>query len=371
MWDVAIVGAGPAGASCAFYLARRGIRVLLLDKARFPREKVCGNLLDPAAQRHLQRMGILGGLLARGEALYSRDLMAWAEGRSFDPAAAVPRRNLLVKRIVLDERLVRAAQAAGARLVEDAPVRAVERAASGWVVRWGEGCASARALVLADGAQSRLARSLGIVTGAPQAVCSAAYVGAGSHRFERDELFVLEGALLPGYASLFRMPGGELNYCCYLPPGGASGGRALGRLHLSLPGTNEVLRSSLGDRPAIGPMRAGTLRLGGVARSHGEGVLVVGDAAGQVDPLSGGGIHYAMDAGELAATTLVAAFEAGDFGESVMAAYHRGWTERWGVGFARSWAALGVRATPLTLAKPAPAAPPCPPPPAPPARRPR
>jgi flavin-dependent dehydrogenase len=57
--DVAIVGAGPAGATCAWYLAKQGIRVLLLDKAKFPRDKFCGDAVIPRAQRHLERMGVL------------------------------------------------------------------------------------------------------------------------------------------------------------------------------------------------------------------------------------------------------------------------------------------------------------------------
>ena len=72
VFDVAVVGAGPAGAVTAFYLARNGRRVLLLEQARFPRDKVCGDRLTPGAQEHLLQMGVLAPLLERGDARWVR-----------------------------------------------------------------------------------------------------------------------------------------------------------------------------------------------------------------------------------------------------------------------------------------------------------
>ena len=69
LYDVCIVGAGPAGATCAWYLARQGRRVLLLDKARFPRDKLCGDAVTAGAQVHLDRMGVLPAVLAAQEGL--------------------------------------------------------------------------------------------------------------------------------------------------------------------------------------------------------------------------------------------------------------------------------------------------------------
>src|SRR5215470_10979522 len=67
LWDVAVVGAGPVGSTCAWYLSKRGLRVLLLDKQRFPRDKLCGDAVTSRAQAHLDRMGVLGEVLAANE----------------------------------------------------------------------------------------------------------------------------------------------------------------------------------------------------------------------------------------------------------------------------------------------------------------
>ena len=67
LWDVAVVGAGPVGSACAWYLAGRGLSVLLLDKQRFPRDKLCGDAITTRAQHHLERMGVLAEVLARSE----------------------------------------------------------------------------------------------------------------------------------------------------------------------------------------------------------------------------------------------------------------------------------------------------------------
>ena len=93
------------------------------------------------------------------------------------------------------------------------------------------------------------------------------------------------------------------------------------------------LRAALGPAPRFEPMRAAPLRLGGVPRSWGEHVLLVGDAAGQIDPITGEGIQYAMDAAEIAAGVLAEAFEAGDLGARFLKRYHRRWMATFGRDF--------------------------------------
>lgn len=364
------MGAGPAGSTCAYALAERGLRVLLLEKESFPRGKVCGNLVDPTAQRHLARMGVLQGLLARGEAHYSRygrsvSPSGWESSAAFHhfdravalaagappsprPEAAEDRgANLLVKRLFMDEAVARAAQAVGAELRERVEITGAEYSAANpsWCLHTAAGIYVSRMLVLADGAQSGLARKLGIVTGRPQAICSSAAVEAGSHRLEWDEVFYLDPELLPGYAALFRLPADELNYCCYLLPGGRNRAADLRRLHRTLPMKNAALARHLGPRFRLGPMRSGWLRVGGVPRSYADAVLVVGDAAGQVDPISGGGIHHAMDAAVIAAETVAGAFEAGDFSPARLSGYQTTWAGRWRARFDLSRAAAHLAAS--------------------------
>src|SRR5262245_1692764 len=219
LWDVAIVGAGPVGSTCAWYLAGRGLSVLLLDKQQFPRDKLCGDAITTRAQHHLERMGVLAEVLAAGEG-------HWAEVGGFvSPSGlgyvadstvggALPL-VIAIKRLALDVRVARAAERAGARLVESAPVgrAAFSSEARAWRIdEAGGGGRSwrARVLVIADGALSRLARALGLVPDAPDAVCSRAYVEAGSADFAVDGLVFYPRGLLPGYCALFREADGDL-----------------------------------------------------------------------------------------------------------------------------------------------------------------
>src|SRR6516164_11333691 len=121
--DICVVGAGPAGSTCAYYLARQGKRVLLLEKSRFPRDKLCGDAVCSNAQVHLRRMGVLQDIIAN-------NLGRWAEvGGMVSPSGVRFIGNsarhtggslvIAIKRIVLDEQVARAAQRAGAELVED------------------------------------------------------------------------------------------------------------------------------------------------------------------------------------------------------------------------------------------------------------
>src|SRR5262249_46533432 len=126
VYDVCVVGAGPSGSTCAYYLARQGKRVLLLERKEFPRDKGCGAAVCSRAQVHLRRMGVLQAILAENQG-------RWAEvgglvsprGISFIGNSA-PHTNgplvIAIKRKVLDEKIARAAERAGAVLIENYPV---------------------------------------------------------------------------------------------------------------------------------------------------------------------------------------------------------------------------------------------------------
>ena len=214
-YDVCIVGAGPAGSTCAFYLARQGVRVLLLDRERFPRDKLCGDAICSPAHAHLRRMGVLQQIEAEG-------LGNWAAiGGLFSPkgigyvgsSVDANRQPLVIaiRRIVLDEKMVRAAVKAGANLVEEYPVGAVEYAATDghWTIRHFQNAAPpfrARVLVAADGAQSRLARSLGIVNTRPDAMLSRNYIESASTNFDADGVVYYPPELVPGYCHCSARP---------------------------------------------------------------------------------------------------------------------------------------------------------------------
>ncbi|MHA1306487.1 MAG: NAD(P)/FAD-dependent oxidoreductase, partial [Candidatus Heimdallarchaeota archaeon] len=122
--SVAIVGAGPAGATCAFYLAEQGIDVLLLEKKKFPRDKICGDAITVRAQQHLERMGVLqeilkekkgnwaalGGIVSPSGIEYYGDSSDEVKGQHL---------VIAIKRRIMDEKVAKAATKTGAKLVEN------------------------------------------------------------------------------------------------------------------------------------------------------------------------------------------------------------------------------------------------------------
>ncbi len=342
-YDVAIVGAGPGGATCAWYLARRGIRVALLERRVFPRDKICGDAVCSRAQIHLSRMGALQRIMDNGEGHPA------AVGGMVSPGGVVAIGNstthinsspvIAIRRVHLDHRIVEAAQTAGAELIEsfDVAEASLDRAAGSWTIVSSTGRSiQARALVAADGATSRLARRLGVVSGAPEAICSRAYIEAPSSDFAFDGVAFYRRDLLPGYCAVFREARDQLNFCLYIIPGGPCEIRDLRRMHEMVLRDDPFVSRAVGPRAVIGAMKGAPLRLGGVARSYDDHLIVLGDAAAQIDPLTGEGIQYAMDAAEIAADTLIAALAAGDLGASRLKRYQDAWYRAFGSDFAWS-----------------------------------
>jgi geranylgeranyl reductase family protein len=336
--DVAIVGAGPAGATCAWYLAKQNVRVLLLDKAKFPRDKFCGDAVIPRAQRHLRTMGVLDPMIEAGECLFttSGGFVSPAGIECLSDSTENPSGTpMSVKRLIMDERIVRAAQSAGAELVEEAAIDKVvfDDRAGTWTAHSGNRKFKARTLVLADGAHSKLARSLGIVNDSPGAICSRAFIEGGTHSFETDGICYMERDLLPGYAAIFRHPNDELNFCTYIIPGGKALPSDLKTLHQGLLDRNPIVRRHLGSAYKIEPMKGAWLRLGGIPKSYADNLLIIGDAAGHIDPLTGEGIQFAMEGAEKAAETLIEAFRVGRFDERYLSTYQAKWQKEFGSKF--------------------------------------
>lgn len=114
-------------------------------------------------------------------------------------------------------------------------------------------------------------------------------VQGGTHSFKADGVVYYNGGLLPGYAALFRHPNDELNYCCYLIPGNPQvTNDKMAFWHEELLRNDPYVRNSLGNKYKIEPMKAAPLRLGGIDNSYDEHLLIVGDAAGMIDPMTGG-----------------------------------------------------------------------------------
>ncbi len=341
-YDVCIIGSGPAGSCAAFYLARKGISVVLVDKEKFPRRKICGDAISQRAQLHLGRMGILdsilkekkghpsawGGLVSPGGISYLSDSAKEANSHLM----------ISIKREIMDAKMVNAAITAGTNFVENYTVSHVEfdKNAQQWTIRSKnkkDTAYQAKVLIAADGALSHTGRSLGIVNDPAEAVCSSVYIKGGTHAFKEDGMVFYPTELLPGYAALFKSNNDDVVFCCYIIPGGTLTTKDLKKTHHDLLNNYSYIKDALGPNAEVESMKAAPLRLGGIKKSYGDHLLIAGDAAGFIDPLTGEGIQYAMDSGEIAASVLVEAFEKNDFSEKALKIYQKRWKNAFGKDF--------------------------------------
>jgi geranylgeranyl reductase family protein len=316
--DVIVVGAGPAGSATAYYLAQAGLKVLLLEKATFPRDKICGDGLTPRAVRALIAMGVdinaPGWIRNKGLRIFGGGVkieLPWPELASF------PDFGLVRPRQDLDQLLAEHAAKAGADLRQGTNVTAPiidERTDRiiGVTTRDGQEF-RAPLVVAADGNSARLALSMDIRKreDRPMGVAVRRYYETPRHDDDYLEswLELWDGdRLLPGYGWVFGCGNGTSNV-------------GLGLLNTSKSFQNtdyrEMLKRWCANMPeewqfteefATGPVRGAALPMGFNRQPHySRGMLLVGDAGGMINPFNGEGIDYAMESGHLAADIIVQA----------------------------------------------------------------
>ena len=329
MIDVVIVGAGPAGAVAGLVLARAGARVRLLDRAMFPRHKLCGDTVNPGTLARLQSLGLSAGIEALGlpvsGMLVTGERSVAIEGRYPDGVfgRAIVRRDL-------DWRLLQAAIAAGCQFEPGVGVRralvndaSTGRAVTGVTVgaKSGEHRVAARVTIAADGRRSTIAFGLGLARhpGRPRRWAIGAYYENFVGAVRRES----EPGLTPGifgemhirrgrYIGVAQIPGGLTNVCLVRPS-------RPGDLDLRDPAAllSRELRHDplLRDRGADARLAGPPVVLGPLAvdptGAMVDGVLLAGDAAGFIDPMTGDGMRFAVRGGELAAAAALRALEHG------------------------------------------------------------
>ena len=341
--DVLIVGAGPGGSAAGYHLAQAGLEVVMLEKAQFPREKVCGDGLTPRAVKQLIAMGI--DTSPEAGWLHNRGLRIIGGGMRLEldwpDLAAYPNYGLVRPRSDFDELLARQAQKAGAQLHELANVTDVIRDRGDRVsgVRTKDGREWRAPLVIAaDGNSSPLSRAIGRHKrdDRPMGVAVRRYYTSPRHDDDMLEswLELWDGErLLPGYGWVFGMGDGTSNV-------------GLGILNTSASFRNvdykDLLVRWLGAMPedwgyveanATGPVRGSALPMGFNRQPHyADGVLLVGDSGGMVNPMNGEGIAYALEAGAFAAEVAVQALARpeGPLRERALDAYPAGLRQMWG-----------------------------------------
>lgn len=314
--DVLIIGAGPAGCAAGITLARAGLDVRVVDRATFPRPKVCGDALSNKAIAIISTLGAGDALRAAPHTDVLGALALLPDGSSI-PRDYGEARGMIVTRLALDDLLARALVAAGAKLTEGVRVEdlVVERGVVVGARLAGDGGQTirARAVIAADGPGSVAARALGTKkpAGRGLAISATAYfegvtgalrVGWSEHWFDP--------ALPYGYGWIFPAIDGVANVGVYLRRDGYDArGVPLQRLF-------DGFLSQHADRFAsarrIGDVRTWQLPLSDLgARVGMPGLLTVGDAGRHVDPLTGEGIWQALRTGELAGEVCGAALRRG------------------------------------------------------------
>lgn len=285
-FDVAVIGGGPAGSVCAAFCAASGLRVVLIERQKFPREKVCGDCLNPECWPILRRLGIDQRVRAS-----PHGALEWVEFISVGDRHVridLPRgeeAEIAVKRSAFDSVLLERAGKLGAEIREASTLTSIEKSDGTWKLTTAETATAfrARVLVAADGRNSTVARLLGLLPRfAKERVALQTHIPLPSGFGNRVVLQLLAG----GYSGQAPVNDSELNLCLVGKPKSIRALQAWAMQHFNLPSRQSWRTITPLTRSSLPPAR--------------ENLLFVGDTARVVEPFTGEGIFYAMRTGELA-----------------------------------------------------------------------
>ncbi len=282
-YDLIVAGGGPAGSVAALTAARAGLRTLVLDRAHFPRPKVCGDCLNPSVWPVLERLGLEAGVRALPHSELRRVRLTDLRGRSVDLALPEPPYGeIAVRRSLLDHHLLQCAEAAGAEVRTG---EAVLRVAGGWQVTTERQQYRARFLIAADGRNSTVCRALGLL---PDAARNR--LGLQTHLPRPPDLretVTLE--LRPeGYCGRADVGDALMDLCLVSSAAEIKALRQWAERRFDIPADHAWQTIAPLARAAIRPKR--------------QNLLLAGDTARVVEPFTGEGIYYALATGELAGT---------------------------------------------------------------------
>jgi geranylgeranyl reductase family protein len=286
MFDVAIVGGGPAGSSCAAFCARAGLRTLLLEREKFPREKVCGDCINPSCWPVLQRLGVEHRVreLPHGKL---RTVEFIGINRQ-SVAIALPKdAEIAVRRSLFDELLMSRARELSTEIFEQTTVTEISLT-NNWLIHTGTGNFESRILVAADGRNSTVARLRNLLPRVGrERVALQTHIPLPQDFGER----VVLQFLAQGYSGQAPTGNGELNVCLVGKPNSIAQLKTWAEREFGIERDHSWRTITPLTRRALS--------------STEEKLFLIGDVARVVEPFTGEGIFYALRSGELAAQAIV------------------------------------------------------------------
>lgn len=329
--DVVVIGAGPAGSAAAYFLAKQGVEVILIDKNNFPREKACGDGLGPRSIQMMEKMG-LGGWLIEGDYCRCDRIRLVSNNYNFFEAR-IPTEDTsyphfyVVPRKDFDQKLVENASEVGAKVITGC--KATARVLSNGSLKGiraiydGEEIEiSCRALICADGTNGTFVKQTNIKTVAPHGFALRAYYSNVNGLDDCINIYIDE-RIPEGYAWIFPTSKTEANIgygvSCLMMKRLNIDSKKLLNWFVNEKNTDPV---DLSGAVATTPIKGAYLRMGyGRHNTIGDGVLLAGDSAGLINPLTGEGIAYALESGEQAALAMKTALDKGDVSAKALRPY--------------------------------------------------
>lgn len=332
-YDAIIIGAGPAGSTCALYAAKHGLNILLLDKKGFPRDKICGDAISGKSVKYLRELGLLGELRQVPQVLVRGVVFSAPNGSQTTipftpPNAERDSYGYVCRREVFDHLLFRHASAQVEAVQHFAVREILQEDGRVYGVRGrdrngAEKTFAANVVIGADGFHSIISRQLGFYALDPKhhVTATRAYYRGISGLTPAIEIHFVRD-ILPGYFWIFPLEDGLANVGLgmrhdFIKKRGIS----LREAHMAATRA-PFFRERFRDAELIGGIHGWNLPVGSKQRRvHGDGFLLIGDAAGLIDPFSGEGIGNAMCSAQIAAEVLAESCGAGDFSADGLRAY--------------------------------------------------
>jgi flavin-dependent dehydrogenase len=298
-FDVIVVGGGPGGATAAALCARHGLCVALFEQSRFPRHKVCGDVINPNCWPVLEKLGVVERIRALPHQEIEAALFTAPGGGAIN--IPMPRRATAIRRSLFDQALLEHARTSGVRVFEDETVHEIT-SEKRVITSAGSHCAR-KGIIGADGRHSMTARSAGLVRKPPASnghIAFQAHFHAPPAMDHRVQLHLFCG----GYCGLVRVDAESVNLCIVTDRRGARFHSDCEALFAHTVGQNPHFRNLKINPEPLEPLQSAHPLRGPMNVPARNGIFLVGDAVRVMEPFTGQGILFALRTAEIAAESI-------------------------------------------------------------------